>query len=136
VANKVYPIARKAFLDADVDMLVDDIRLILVDLADYTYSDAHDFLDDVPAGARVAVSGALANKSTTGGVFDCDDPTLTAVTGDVLEAVIVYRHTGASDAARRLLAYVDTKPDANPITFTPNGSDVVVNVPAGGLFEI
>jgi len=122
MANVLYDPAKTAFLKADLD-LDNDVRVILVDLADYTFSAAHDFLDDVPAGARVAVSGALANKTFTAGVFDADDVTILAVTGDQSEALILYQHTGV-DATSRLIAFWDTGVTGFP--FTPNGSDVII----------
>ena len=45
--SSFYSSGLKAFLDGDIDLLVDDIRVILVDNADYTFSAAHDFLSDV-----------------------------------------------------------------------------------------
>lgn len=124
MANAMYPTAKAAFLGADIDLLVDDIRWIIIDSADYTYSSAHQFLTSVPGAARVAVSGALAGKSTTGGVFDANDITITAVTGDVSEALILYRHTG-SDATAALILFLDTVTSGLPLT--PNGGDVNIN---------
>lgn len=123
MANALYPSFKQLLLQGDIDLLVDDIRVILVDLADYAYSSAHDFLDDVAAGARVAVSGALANKSATGGVFDADNVTLSAVTGDVSEALILYKHTGTAGTSP-LIAFIDTGVTGLPVT--PNGGDITI----------
>ncbi|MEE8207350.1 MAG: hypothetical protein V3T88_00120 [Nitrosomonadaceae bacterium] len=136
MANAIYGISRKAFLDAGIDLLVDDIRVILIDDTDYTVSiDVHDFLDDVPAGARVAVSGALTTKTTTLGVFDADNITFTAVTGDVSEALIIYHHTGV-DSTSELIAYIDTGVTGLPVT--PNGGDITVTWDSGSdrIFKI
>lgn len=123
MANAVYPSALKGFMDADIDLLVDDIRAILVDTGAYTYSSAHDFLDDVPGGARIAVSGAMTGKSTTGGVFDADDVTWTSVSGVQSEAIVLYKHDGGADSARRLIAYIDTGVTGLPVT--PNGGNII-----------
>jgi len=136
MANAIYGIGRKAFLDAGIDLLVDDIRVVLVDLADYTVSiDVHDFLDDVPAGARVAVSGSLTSKDTTLGVFDAADITFSSVTGDQSEALIIYRHTG-TDATSELIAFIDTGVTGLPVT--PNGGDITVTWDSGAdkIFKI
>lgn len=127
MATKLYPKSRKAFADGDIDLLVDDIRCILIDAADYTYDDAHDFLDDVPGGARVAVSGALTGKSTTDGVFDHALATFPTVAGDVSEAIIYYVHTGV-DATARLIAYVD---NATGLPVTPNGQNITYTPSTG-----
>lgn len=133
MASAIYPKAKEAFLGGDIALDSDDIRVVLVDSADYTYSAAHDFLDDVAAGARVAVSGALAGKTITNGTFDANDVTITGVSGDQLEAVVIYQHTG-SDATARLIAYVDTF--ASGVPLTPDGGNVVVTWAAGGIFSL
>lgn len=127
MANVLYPKGREGFLDGSIDWDTDDIRLILVDLADYTYSDTHDNLDDVVAGARVAVSSALSGKTVTDGVADATDKTLSAVTGDPCEAIIFYKHTG-TESTSRLIAYIDS---ATGLPVTPNGGDITITFDNG-----
>lgn len=128
MANALYDKARKAFLDKDIDMLVDDIKVVLVDTNDYTVDISdHDFLDDVPVGARVATSGNLASKSTTGGVFDAADITFTSVTGDQSEALVIYRDSG-DHATSQLIAYIDV---ATGLPVTPNGGNISITWDAG-----
>ena len=92
----------------DLDWDAQDFRIILGDAADYTVSiDADDFLNDVPSGARVATSGALASKTKTLGVADAADVTLTSVTGDPSEFIVIYQHTG-TESTSALVAYIDT----------------------------
>lgn len=122
MANAIYPLAKQAWLQGNLD-LDNAVRVIMVDTAAYTYNAAHDFLDDVPGGARIAVSGDLQNKTFAGGVFDADDITIAAVAGATVEALIIYQHTG-SDATSRLIAYWDTGVTGLP--FTPNGSDALI----------
>lgn len=119
-------------------MTVDSIRAILGDAADYTVNLAtHDFLDDVPSGARVAVSGGLGGATFTDGVFDTNDFSWTAVTGDQSEQVILYNHDGAgagADAARQLIEFLDTGITGMPVT--PNGGDINVTINASGWFAL
>lgn len=125
MANALYGKAREKFLSGDIDWLVDDIRIILIDTADYVLGgniDVHEFLSDVPAGARVKVSGSLTSKTATLGVADAADVTLSAVTGDPSEALIIYKHTG-TDGTSPLIAYIDT---ATGLPVTPNGGDIVI----------
>lgn len=123
MANALYDKGREAFLNGDIDWLNDDIRIILVDTADYTVNLAtHDFLDDVPAAARVAVSSSLTGKTSTNGVADASDVTFSSVTGDPSEAIIIYQHTG-TESTSRLIAYIDT---ATGLPVTPNGGDITV----------
>lgn len=123
MANAMYAKGLQAFLQADVDWLVDDIRAILVDVADYTVNLAtHDFLDDVPSVARVKVSGSFGSKTASDGVADAADIVLTAVTGDPSEAVVIYKHTGV-EATSALICYLDT---ATGLPVTPNGGDITL----------
>lgn len=135
MTNAIYPLYKQALLTADsnIDLEAGDVRAILVDLADYTYSAAHDFLDDVIAGARVAVSAALTGKSVTNGTFDCADWTWSSVTGDPAEAIIIYIHTGV-ESTSRLVAFIDTGQTGLPVT--PNGGNITFTVNASGLFTI
>lgn len=126
MATALYDKGREAFANGDIDLLVDDIRAILIDAADYTVNLAtHDFLDDIPSGARVAVSGALSGKTTTAGVFNHSTGTFTSVTGDTSEALVYYKHTG-TESTSYLIAYVDNftglpvTPNGQNITFTPS----------------
>src|SRR6185503_11262449 len=105
MANKIYPKTKKQLLQAGIDLSAVDVRAISVDTGAYTYDDAHDFLDDVPSGARIAVSGSLANKALgDDGSFDSDDPILPTVSGATVEAIVLYVHTG-NEATSRLLMY-------------------------------
>lgn len=128
MANALYDFGREGFLDGSIDWDTDDIRLILVDAADYTVNlSTHDNLDDIPAGARVAVSGSLAGKTKTAGVADANDVTLSAVTGDPSEAIVLYKHTG-TESTSRLICYIDS---ATGLPVTPNGGDIIIQFDNG-----
>jgi len=125
MANALYGLGRERFLGGDLDWDAQDFRVILTDTADYTVSiDVHDMLDDVAAAARVKVSGALASKTKTLGVADAADVTLTAVTGDPCEALVIYQHTGV-ESTSALVGYIDTTSDAS-LPVTPNGGDITI----------
>jgi len=128
MANAMYGKGREGFANAAVNWLSDDIRCILIDAADYTLSiDTHDFLDDIPAGARVAVSGNLVNKTNVLGALDADDVTFTSVTGDPSEMMVIYKHTGV-EATSRLLVSFDT---AVGLPVTPNGGNITITFDSG-----
>jgi len=122
MANAFYPEGKSAFMRSEINMLTDTVSVVLIDSTDYTYSETHEFLSDVPAAARIA-SAALANKSVLAGVFDADNVTLSAVTGDEAEAVIIYQDTGV-ETTSRLIAYLDT---GSGLPVTPNGDDININ---------
>jgi hypothetical protein len=136
MANAIYP----AFLDGIGEekhhMTSDDIRAVLADAADYTYSSAHDFLDDVPSGARVATV-ALSSKTWVNGVLDSADFAWTGVTGDQSEQILLYNHDGngaGADSARQLIAFYDTGMTGMPVT--PNGGDINGTVHGSGWFSL
>lgn len=116
--------AREAFLAGDLSWRDDDIRAILIDAADYAVDLAsHNFLDDVAAGARVSTSGSFTGKTIAAGVADANDLTFSLVSGDPVEAVLIYCHDGGADSARRLIAYIDT---AVGLPVIPNGLNITL----------
>ena len=133
MANLIYPKTKEAALQGNLNLSSGTVKAILVDLADYTYNAAHDFLDDVPGAARVATSASIGSKTFTNGTFDLADFTFTAVTGDVSEALIFFIDTGA-EATSRLVAFFDTGVTGLPVT--PNGGDINLTVNASGLFTL
>ena len=134
MANKLYPKSKKQFLQAGIDLASLNVRAILVDTGAYTYDDAHDFLDDIPSAARIAVSGNLTGKAFgDDGSFDSDDPTFTTVSGNSIEAIVLYVHTG-TESSSRLIMFQDTGVTGLPLT--PDGSDVQITVDAGGWFVL
>ncbi|MBA3621305.1 MAG: hypothetical protein H0W51_03140 [Euzebyales bacterium] len=121
MASGLYDKGREGFLDGTIDWDTDTIKVVMVDSADYTVALAtHDFLDDVPVIARVGTAQTLATKTVTAGVADAADVTFTAVTGDSVEALVVYKDTG-SEATSRLICYID-----GFTAVTPNGGNINV----------
>lgn len=131
--NAIYPKFKEQALQAGVNLSSSNVKAVLVDLADYTYSSTHEFLSDVAAIGRVATSANLASKTFTNGTFDFADFAFTAVTGDQSEAVIFYIDTGTATTSR-LIAFFDTGITGIPVT--PNGGDINITVNASGLFTL
>jgi len=128
MANSLYTKAKQGLIDGSIDLDTDDIRVVLVDGADYTPNLAtDDNLDDIPSGARVAVSGALQSKTVTDGVFDAADITISAVSGDQFEYLVLYKHTG-TESTSRLILLIDS---ATGLPCTPNGSDITIQWDSG-----
>jgi len=137
MANALYNTFKEGLLDKIFDLNTDTIKASLIDLADYTYSAAHDEYSggarDVPLAsiATNGESGALGSPTITSGTFDTADFTWTAVSGDQSEAVILWDDTLAND---RLIAFYDTGITGMPVT--PNGGDINVTVNASGWFSL
>lgn len=131
MANAIYPEFKEAALSAMLNSAT--VKAVLIDLADYTYSAAHDFLADIPAAARVAISAALTSKDFAAGVFSSADVSFVAVSGDQLEAFAFFIDTG-DEATSRLIHFQDTGVAEFP--FTPDGGNVVLECPTEGWFTL
>ena len=126
MANALYPKAKEAFLNADIDMASDTITIALIDTGEYTYSSSHEFRSDIPNLAVISTA-TLSNKTITNGVFDADDATFTSVTGANCEALIIFQNT-ATASTSRLIAYIDS---ATGLPILPNGGDIIVAFSGG-----
>lgn len=135
MANAMYPLAREKFLGGDLDWDAHTFKWYLIDLADYTYSAAHDFLDDVATAAKEEVSPALSSKTKTTGTADAADlaPAFAAATGDPCEALILARDTGVAGTSE-LILYLDTGVTGLPVTL--NGGDINLTHNASGIFTL
>jgi hypothetical protein len=128
MANALYDKGREAFLGGDLDWDANTIKLYLIDAADYAKNLAtDDFADDIAGAAKVATSGAFANKTKAAGVADADDVVLSAVAGDPSEEIVIWQDSG-SQATSRLIADIDT---GTGLPVTPNGGDITVQWDSG-----
>ena len=133
MANALYGLGREAFLGGDIDWDADDIKCILADTTDYTASidvDQYANKDTIPDAARVTngLSGNFASKTKTLGVADAADITLSSVSGEECEAIVIGQDGGdgfvsQSGTNDRLIAYIDT---ATGLPVTPNGGDITI----------
>lgn len=130
MASAWYPKFKEALLTGATNSnpSTGNVKVALIDTADEAYNSADQFLSDVTGAGIVATSGNLANKTFTNGVFDADDITFTAVTGDQSEALIVYIDTGSSSTSR-LMLFIDTASSGLPVT--PNGGNITVTFDSG-----
>jgi len=139
MANAVYPLWKAAIMagtsgyDIDVDDATDGPFVALIDGADYTYSAAHDFYNDMVAG-EVGTPQRLDNPTVTAGVFDAADVTFTAVTGDPCEILGFYRHNAGANSTWPIFLYLDTSVTGLPVT--PNGGDITIAWHASGIFAL
>lgn len=136
MANGLYDKGREAFLNADIDWAVDTIQCILVDTASYTVDlAAHDFLNDVPGGARIGSAVTLSSKTSTNGVADAADISFTSLVGaPSIEALVIYKSTGV-EATSNLIAYIDTATGL-PVSAGATQVDVVWDSGANRIFKL
>lgn len=134
MANAIYDKALEAFANAQIAWLTDTIKAVLVDTngqTPYAFDQTHQFLSDVPVGARIATSPALGNKTNVSGILDADDVTFSGVSGQTAEAVVLFQDTGSA-ATSRLLCYIDT---ASGLPIAPNSGNITVSWD-NGTFKI
>lgn len=126
--NALYGLGREGFLGSDIDWDADTIKVVAIDTAAYTVAiDTHQFLSDIAAGARIAISAALSTKTKALGVANAANVVWSAVTGASIEAIAIYQDTGV-EGTSRLIAYIDT---ATGLPVTPNGGDINLNWDTG-----
>ena len=137
MANGLFAAYRTLVLSAPPNLSTDAIKALFLDNADDTAVLAtDDFMDDLVGAGRVPTEAnavALANKTlgtVAAGVFDADNITFTALSGDPVEQLILYEDSG-TESTSSLLAMWDT---ATGLPLTPNGGDVTVTWNASGIF--
>ena len=138
MANAIYPLYKGFLLTAsanvslDQDNSTDGPFCSLVDTGTYTYSTAHDFLNDI--SGVVGTDQRITGPTTASGVFDGSDLTYTAVSGNSVEALVIYRHNSGANTTWKLVAYIDTSVTGLPVT--PNGGNITVTWNASGIFAL
>jgi hypothetical protein len=99
------------------------IKVRLMRVSAYTFSQAHQFLSSVPAA--LVTDPTLGTKTANGagadpGCFDAADATFTAVpSGAAIDCLCVFKDTGVAGTSP-LLWYIDG------FTVTPNGGDITI----------
>lgn len=88
--------------------------------------DVIEFRDDITGD--VADSANLGTKTVTDGIFDAADVTINSVSGDGVDAVVIWKDT-ATESTSPVIAVVSG-------TVTPDGNNVNITWDAGGIFAI
>jgi len=133
MANAIYPKYKEGILQsaANTNMASGTVKVALVDTGTYTYSATHQFYSSVTG--VVGTPQTIGTKTFTNGLFDGSDVTFTAVTGNSVEALIIYVDTGTA-ATSPVVAYIDTSVTGLPVT--PNGGDISITWNASGIFQL
>jgi hypothetical protein len=133
MANAIYPKYKQALLDASANVDINDgtVKVSLIDTAVFTYSATDEFYSSV--SGVVGTPQTINNTTVTNGLFDGDNVTYTAVTGNSAEALLIYIDTGSA-ATSRLVAWIDTSVVGLPVT--PNGGDITITWNASGIFQL
>ncbi len=122
MASAIYPKFKQKIMEGSINIPSDTIKIALVDTGAYTYSSAHEFFSS--ATGVVGTPVTLSNKSVVNGIFDADDATFSAVSGNSVEAVVIYKDTGSA-ATSPLIIFIDG------ISVTPNGGSITIQFDSG-----
>ena len=135
--TKFMPVsARTALLTGQIDVTDGTLSAVLLDEG-YVVDGAHDMLDDVAGGYRIATALVSGVSVVDGEVYG--SVTFTAVAaGPTCTGLWFFMDTGTA-ATSRLVAYTDQYGDHRPISsdpIVPNGANVVLTWPANRLFGL
>lgn len=122
-SNTLFTVARKAFLEGQIDWLNDNIRVMLLRDTN-ALTEASLSLGSAPQEDRASPGVLLQNKSTEGGAADGNDVTFTAVTGGTISNILIYKDGGTSNETDSMLIAIIGSATGLPIT--PNGGDIIV----------
>ncbi len=138
MANAIWPLARKKFLEGDLQWKAggDSFSIAILD-STYTYSPSHEFRDDLTG---VIATAALTGIVSTGnGVADADDASVSgAAYGDVITQIVIYRNVGTA-ATDDLIYHGTHQVDGTAIYRVSDGTNPIVfswSNNTGRIFQI
>lgn len=138
MANAIYPLYKQSLLagdanaDLDNDTSTDGVYVALVDTGTYTYNASHQFYSSL--SGVVGTDQRITAPTVTNGLLDGGDVTFTAVSGNSVEALVLYRKNSGANTTWRLVAYIDTGVTGLPVT--PNGGDITITWNASGIMQL
>lgn len=138
MANVVYPKYKEALLGATANSSLNasegttGVFAALVDTGVYTYSAAHEFYSSL--SGIVGTDQEITTKTITDGLFDGDNCVFPSVSGNSVEAIVLYRKNAGANTTWRLVAYIDTGVTGLPVT--PNGTNININWNASGIIQL
>lgn len=137
MANAIYPKYKEALLNNSANSAITGsgttgLYVALVDTGTYTYSASHEFYSSL--SGVVGTDQEITTPTLTGGVVDGGDVTFSAVSGNSVEALVIYRKNAGANTTWRLVAYIDTGQTGLPVT--PNGGSITITWNASGIFAL
>ena len=139
MSNSLYALARQAFLSGAINWSSDTIKVAAVNTtvagSNYTVNLATDqYLSAIPTAAIIAKSSALTTPAVTAGVARADNVNLGSVTGNRIDALVIYKDTG-NVSTSPLIGYIDT---GTGLPLTPNAGAIEISWDTGanGIFAL
>ena len=127
MANFLYPVFKRQLMEGTVNLTTDTLRMGLftasaLPTAASTATDIATIVNNPVINLKDAVLTGKVIEGTTSAVFDCNDPTFSAVSGDPVTCVIVWKEAGA---IKLPIAFID---GGTGLPFTPTGGNVIINI--------
>jgi hypothetical protein len=137
LANAIYPKYKESLLNGDANTALTGsgstgLFAALVDTGTYTYSSAHQFYSSL--SGIVGTDQEVTSPTLTNGLIDGGDVTYTSVSGNSVEAIVLYRKNAGANTTWRLVAYIDTGVTGLPVT--PNGGNISITWNASGIVQL
>ena len=140
MSNALYNIGKNNLLSAGFNLTSASMKTTLTDHADIGAVPPNiataDNYDDISAG-NVGTPQAIGSQTVgtvAAGVYDGADVTYTALSGDGVESISIYKDTG-TPATSMLLVFLDTGTNLTG-GFAPNGGNVTISWNPSGIFAI
>ena len=126
----IYDNARQYFASGSINLATSTIGVTLVNTTLYTFSAAHDFLNDIPTAARIATS-SLTNVAVASGRLDADNLKISAVAvNSVINGMVLF--VSATDSSKAPLLFIQSEGTGFPLT--PDGGTVTITFPSSDPF--
>jgi len=138
MANAIYDLFKQELMKGTANNLLNSaegatgVYCALIDTGTYTFSQAHQFYSSL--SGIVGTDQEILTKTQAAGVFDGTDLTYTAVTGNSVEALVLYRKNAGANTTWPLIAFIDTGVTNLPVT--PNGGNITITWNASGIFKL
>lgn len=137
MANAVYDKYKEALLGAAANSAITGsgttgLYAALVDTGTYTFSQTHEFYSSL--SGIVGTDQEITSPTLTNGVIDGGDVTFPSVSGNSVEAIVIYRRNAGANTTWRLIAFIDTGVTGLPVT--PNGGNIGITWNASGILKL
>lgn len=124
MSNFIYSKIKQSLIDREIDIVVDNLKVLLVNNTYVPNQNVDEFVSDISASAIKARSSALQNVTNILGVLDADDIIIASYPGDAFNALVIYVDTG-SDSTSNLVAYID---DSSGLPFAGVGTTIPLTI--------
>jgi len=108
MANFVYKKAKESLLKGEIDVALNNFKVLLVDTVSYTANQSIDqYVSDINSSAIKSRSENLSGITSVDGILDANDASIPDHDGSTFSAIVLYQ-VGAADASSRLISYIDS----------------------------